>query len=33
MESIDENLIRMNLNWMQRKIRIIGIYAPSEDKY
>jgi len=22
----------MNLNWMQRKITIIGIYAPSEDE-
>jgi len=24
-ESIDENLIRVNLNWMQRKITIISI--------
>jgi len=30
-KSINENLIRMNLNWMQRKITI-GIYALFEDE-
>lgn len=30
-ESIDENLIRINLNLMQKKITIIGVYAPSND--
>jgi len=31
-ESIDENLIRVNLNWMQRKITIIEMYTLSEDE-
>jgi len=31
-ENIDENLIRMNLNWIQRKITIVSVYASSEDE-
>jgi len=31
-ETIDENLIRVNLNWIQRKITIIGVYIPFEDE-
>jgi hypothetical protein len=29
---VDENLIRVNLSWMQRNITIIGVYTPSKDK-
>jgi len=29
---IHENLIRVNINWMQRKVTIIEIYALSEDE-
>jgi len=31
-ETIDENLIRVNLNWIQRKITIIEVYIPFEDE-